>query len=342
MDIYAIFLTGLLTGGLTCMAVQGGLLTATLAQREQDHLKDKSFNSNNLFPIFSFLAAKLFAYTLLGAALGHLGSFFQLSVNAQVILYVVISIFMIGTALNILNIHPIFRYFIIQPPRLLLKQLRNQTKSKDVFAPALVGAFTVFIPCGTTQAMMALALGTGNPLFSAAIMFSFVLGTSPIFFILGLLATRLNSLYEKTFMRITAFAVIFFALFNMNNAVALSGSKYTLSYFYKDFSCTVFSICSEINSQDSSYPVKEATIYLNSDGYSPQSVTLARNSDVKINLINEKGNGCIQAFTIPSLNVQKVVRTGTSELIAFKTPDKPQDIRFTCSMGMYEGVIHII
>ena len=52
MDIYAIFLTGLLTGGLTCMAVQGGLLTATLAQREQE--------GHSLLPILSFLIAKIF------------------------------------------------------------------------------------------------------------------------------------------------------------------------------------------------------------------------------------------------------------------------------------------
>ncbi len=33
-NLLAIFLTGLITGGLTCMAVQGGLLAATIAQRE--------------------------------------------------------------------------------------------------------------------------------------------------------------------------------------------------------------------------------------------------------------------------------------------------------------------
>lgn len=63
-------------------------------------------------------------------------------------------IFMVGTALNMLNVHPIFRYFIIPPPRFITRKIRNQSKSQDVFAPALLGAFTVFIPCGATQAMM--------------------------------------------------------------------------------------------------------------------------------------------------------------------------------------------
>src|SRR3989338_10822009 len=147
MDIYAIFLTGLLTGGLTCLAVQGGLLTATLAQREQERLQNNSLRHNNLFPILAFLLAKLFAYTLLGFFLGFLGSFFHLSITTQVILHIVIAVLMIGTALNILQVHPLFRYFVLTPPRFLLRSIRNQTKKKDIFAPGLVGAFTIFIPC---------------------------------------------------------------------------------------------------------------------------------------------------------------------------------------------------
>lgn len=34
IDLWVIFLTGLTTGGLTCLAIQGGLLATTLAQPE--------------------------------------------------------------------------------------------------------------------------------------------------------------------------------------------------------------------------------------------------------------------------------------------------------------------
>src|SRR5258708_28456432 len=173
-SLIGIFLTGLLTGGLTCMAVQGGLLAATLAQQEEERLKEKAKGGNAL-PILGFLGAKLIAYTLLGFLLGWFGSFFQLSLTIRTILQFAIIIFMVGTALNILNVHPIFRYFIIQPPRFLTRLVRKQSKSKAMFAPALLGAFTVFIPCGTTQAMMALAVASGKPLFGAAILFAFIL-----------------------------------------------------------------------------------------------------------------------------------------------------------------------
>src|SRR5882724_12111998 len=190
INLIGIFLTGLITGGLTCMAVQGGLLAATIAQREEERLKEKTKQSGNALPIIAFLIAKLVAYTILGFLLGLFGSAFQLSFTAKTIMQVAVAIFMIGTALNILNVHPIFRYFAIQPPKFLTRLVRKQSKRSDLFAPILLGAFTVFIPCGITQAMMALSIASGKPLTGAAILFAFILGTSPVFFLLGYFTMR--------------------------------------------------------------------------------------------------------------------------------------------------------
>ncbi|MDQ5970450.1 MAG: uncharacterized protein QG603_227, partial [Patescibacteria group bacterium] len=72
MNLLTIFLTGLLTGGLTCLAVQGGLLATAIAQRKEGVDGAKA---NKLLPIISFLLAKLIAYTIFGFLLGWLGSF---------------------------------------------------------------------------------------------------------------------------------------------------------------------------------------------------------------------------------------------------------------------------
>ncbi len=152
-NLWLIFSTGLIAGGLTCAAVQGGLLTATIAQQGRGDPKRREIG-----PILSFLIAKLVAYTILGLFLGWLGSFFQFSLKLQAILLAGVAIFMIGTALALLEVHPLFRYFIIHPPRFLTRLVRQQTKSGSLFAPAILGVFTIFIPCGTTQAMMALAV----------------------------------------------------------------------------------------------------------------------------------------------------------------------------------------
>lgn len=350
INLITIFATGLITGGLTCMAVQGGLLAATLAQRssfakatvdKEEELKNRLKNGAAL-PILSFLVAKLVAYTLLGLLLGWLGSFFKLSLSLQVILQIVVVVFMLGTALNILNVHPLFRYFVLQPPHFLTRLIRKQSKRNDIFSPALLGFLTVFIPCGTTQAMMALAVISGNAFLGGAILFAFVLGTTPIFFVLGYLATRLGSALQARFMKTAAFAIILLSLFNLNNALALSGSNVTLSSVAQNVYCT-FSICSAeaaLGANDSN-PVSEATIFIQNNGYSPDHFSVRTGTEVTLHLNNTSGSGCTQAFTIPRLGIQKVVPVGSSDTITFTAPENPGTIAFMCSMGMYKGTIEV-
>ncbi|MBP9798320.1 sulfite exporter TauE/SafE family protein [Candidatus Woesebacteria bacterium] len=328
INLWTIFITGLVTGGLSCLAVQGGLLAATIAQNEEEKLKSKTKQTGNAVPILAFLTAKLVAYTALGFLLGWFGSLFQISLATQVVMQFLVALFMIGTALNILDVHPIFRYFAIQPPRFVTKLVRNQSKSKNIFAPALLGAFTVFIPCGTTQAMMALAIGSANPFLGAMVLFAFVLGTSPLFFILGYFATRLGDSMHKRFMKVAAVTLIVLALFNIRNVLALSGTDIGLSM--------------QPNTESQEPPVSEATIEFSETTYNPSSITVKAGSDVKLNLSNVSGGGCIQAFTIPKLGIQKIVAVGTQDVLQFTAPREPQRMEFMCSMGMYRGVINVI
>jgi sulfite exporter TauE/SafE len=338
-NLIPVFLTGLLTGGLTCMAVQGGLLMATLAQSEEEKLKLK-LKGGNALPIIVFLISKLTAYTALGFLLGSLGSVFQLTVQARIILLLAVAVFMVGTALNILEVHPIFRYFVIQPPRFLTRLIRKQSKSQTIFAPAILGAFTIFIPCGTTQAMMALAIASGSPFLGAATLFAFVLGTSPVFFILGFFATKLGDIFQQKFMRLAAFAIILLAIFNINNAVALTGSNFTLENIGKNVWC-VFTVC-EVGGASQAQVNNNPTITIQSLGYVPNIVTVKAGSQVKMKITNTNGTSCVQAFTIPSLGIQKVIPPGTSGEIDFTAPSTPGQIPFMCTMGMFRGVINVI
>jgi sulfite exporter TauE/SafE len=345
MNFWTIFATGLFTGGLTCLAVQGGLLAATIAQREEDILKEKSLKTGNALPIIAFLAAKLVAYTILGGILGLFGSIFQLSLTFQVVMQIAVAIFMIGTALNLLNIHPIFRYFIIQPPKFLMKIIRNETKSKSIFAPAILGTFTIFIPCGTTQAMMALAIGSASPVLGAMVMFVFILGTSPTFFVLGFLATKLGDLFKGAFMKFAAIAIILLAAFNINSALALSGNPVSIDKTLSEIKCTIFSVCTDVNGEKDiklEAVSDKTTIEFNDSGYSPKNLVVKRGERVALTLKNTKGYGCIQSFTIPKLGIQKVVRVGSTETVEFTAPNEKGDLAFMCGMGMYRGNIKII
>jgi len=343
IDLVTIFLTGLLTGGLTCVAVQGGLLTATLAQREQDHLKkleSGDVKTKHILPILSFLLAKLVAYTALGALLGLFGSLFQLSLTASIILQLAVVIFMVGTALNLLNVHPIFRYFALQPPRFLARFIRQQSKRSDIFAPVVLGLFTVFIPCGVTQAMMALAIASGNVFTGATILFVFILGTSPIFFLLGYFTMILGDVLKKRFTKIAVIALLVIALFNLDGAIALTGFPYTPLILVREGFC-LMSYCEDTFLQ-SGVPVTDQTITITPDGYTPSAFTVRAGSSVTIHLENTNALGCMQAFTIPALNVQKIVAPNQKGTVSFTAPDKPGVISFMCSMGMYAGRINVV
>lgn len=346
MNLLTVFFTGLFTGGLSCLAVQGGLLAATIAQREEQKLEDHTKKTGNALPIIFFLLAKIVAYTIFGFLLGWFGSVFQLSLTAKVIMQFAVAIFMFGTAANLLNLHPIFRYFIIQPPKFLTRLVRNQAKSRDFFAPALLGAFTVFIPCGTTQAMMALAIASGNPLLGAAIMLAFTIGTSPVFFLLGYFTTKLSETLHQKFMRVAAYVIILLAIFNMNAGLALTGNNWTLENIWEEFYCTI-SFCPTTRAKAATgqvalAAVESATITIEESGYNPSNLTVKAGSQVTLNLVNKGGGGCTQAFTIPKLGIQKIVPIGASDSLTFTAPSEPGELAFMCSMGMFRGKMQVI
>ena len=349
LNLITIFLTGLLTGGLSCMAVQGGLLAATLINEDKETQKERSKKKESLLPIIAFLIAKLVAYTILGFLLGILGSFLNLSITAKVIMQVVVAVFMFGTAGNLLNIHPVFRYFVIQPPKFLFRLVKNKSKSNSLFAPIIVGAFTIFIPCGITQAMMALAISGGNGLLGAGVMFSFILGTSPVFFILGYLTTKLENKLHDKFLKIAAIAIVIIAIINLNAGIAITGSKFTLENIWKKISCSTILVCDINNSNNNSTktnkpssPLEEITVTIERNKYNPDYLEVKKGSKITLHVINNNGYGCIQAFTIPSLNIQKVIPPGSSETFIINTPNYETEIAFMCSMGMYRGVIKVL
>lgn len=320
MNLLSIFVTGLFAGGLTCLAVQGGLLASAVASQEGE---------NHTLPAMAFLTARLVAYTILGVILGALGSTLQLSFAVQIVLQILVAIFMAGTAFNLLNVHPIFRYFIIQPPRTLTKLIKNQSKSRAVFGPAILGAMTILIPCGATQAMMAYTLTTGSATLGGLTMFVFMLGTTPLFLGLGYLTKKLShGSGGLVFNRLAATAILVIVVYNLSGTAALAG----------------VSLPSIKTDATSNTPVTQAEIFFHPQGYSttPDTITVRGGAGVSLDLINRGAGGCVQAFTIPSLGIQKIVRPGGVERISFTVPDKPGILPFMCSMGMYRGQIIVI
>lgn len=336
MNIWIVFLTGLTVGGLTCLAVQGGLLASVIAAREEDEIKKKTNTKNPIFPTLAFLVAKLIAYTFLGFLLGAFGGAIGINQNTQIIMQLLAGLYMIAVALNLLNVHPIFRYVVIQPPRFLTRIVRNQSKSKDLFAPAILGSLTVFIPCGTTLAMEALAISSANAFMGAAIMFAFVLGTTPLFFGVGWLVNVLGDNFRKRFLRIAAFVVLYLGVTSVNGALVAGGAPVYLPSI--EFNKGVNQ---ENEASITSETVQNAEINITSNGYTPRYIRVRKDQQVTITLKSSDAYSCASAFRIPSLGISKDLQPNDTQVIEF-TPTQIGKIAFTCSMGMYTGVIEVI
>ena len=229
MEIVLAFITGLTAGGLSCAAVQGGLLMSGMAQQAQRDVKNHAPISYT--PVSVFLIAKIAAYTLLGIVLGWAGSLAQLSPMVQGALFVFVALFMVGQALNLFDVHPFFRQFVIEPPEAVRRFIRKRAKqgSDELFSPAFMGVLTVLLPCGVTQVMMATALATGSPWRGAALMFAFTLGASPMFVALVVLARKLGSVAHERFMGAMAAVILAMGVLTLSNGLTLLGSPITLA-----------------------------------------------------------------------------------------------------------------
>lgn len=348
MNLWVVFITGLTVGGLTCLAVQGGLLASTIAAREEDDLEKGDKRKHNVWPTLAFLATKLIAYTILGFILGAFGGALNISPNIQITMQFIAGLYMVAIALNLLNIHPIFRYAVIQPPRFLTKIVRNQSKSKDLFAPAFLGAMTIFIPCGTTLAMEALAISSANAFLGAAIMFTFVLGTAPLFFGVGWLTAVLGDNFRQRFLKLAAFAVLYLGITSVNGSLVAFGSPITLQSMAENSPIQIDLSGGQAtaNQEDLNDSVKlvggvqNVDITVAANGYSPNNIQVKSGMPVKLNLTTVGQLGCTSAFRMPQLGITKTLSQGPNE-VEF-TPKSPGKLTFTCSMGMYRGVINVI
>jgi sulfite exporter TauE/SafE len=360
VNLLVAFVTGLTTGGLSCLAVQGGLLAASLSgqieadvqkmnlrprRRRRDVRRASPNRSQLAAPILAFLAAKIVAYTLLGFLLGLVGQMFQLSPATRAFLQIAIGIFMLGSALRMLNVHPVFRIFAVEPPAFIRRKLRKTASERSpssLSAPLLLGFMTVLIPCGVTQAMMAAALGTGDPAQAAALMAAFTLGTSPVFFAVSYFAVQLGKKLERNFTRGIAAVILILAILTIDSGITLAGSPLSLSRWVSSVFGSTSALAAptdlsgtEANNGDGSV----ITINVKNTGYEPAVVHARADAPVTLRMVSKNVRSCSLAVIIPALDVFKILEpTGVSEI---EIPAQAPGTRmpYSCSMGMYSGTI---
>jgi sulfite exporter TauE/SafE/copper chaperone CopZ len=210
------FVIGIIASLSTCMAVVGGLLlsmSATFA-REGDQVK----------PQILFHVGRLISFFVLGGAIGSIGSVFQFSGSASLILSLIIALVMLILGVNLLDVFPWAKKFQPSTPKFLSKHALGVSKMNHTLTPFLVGIVTFFLPCGFTQSMQIYTLSTGSFLVGGLTMLSFALGTLPVLALVSFSSFSIqNSSKSGIFFKSAGLIVIMFAVFNLINGLVAAG-----------------------------------------------------------------------------------------------------------------------
>ncbi len=212
----AALLIGAVASLSTCMAVVGGLLlsmSATFA-KEGDTVR----------PQILFHGGRLISFFVLGGAIGAIGSAFQLSGTAMLVLSILIGLVMVLLGINLLDVFHFAKRFQPSMPKFLSRHAMGVSKINHTLTPFIVGVATFFLPCGFTQSMQIYTLSTGSFFAGGLTMLMFALGTLPVLALISFSSLSIrDSKHAGVFFKTAGLIVILFALFNLINGFVVAG-----------------------------------------------------------------------------------------------------------------------
>lgn len=324
-QILLAFLAGLTNGGVSCSTVQGGLLATAVNKTES------KFKSTSLF-----LISKILSHTIIGFFLGYLGKSLVFSLKVQGLLQILVGLFMVFTAFRILGLGKVFDLTEIHFPENIVKFFNKLYLKNPHLKPLILGLTTIFIPCGATQAMFVLAIGSGNPLNGALIMFAFVLGTTPLFFALGL--TIGNMFKYNILAKVAGIILIILGISSINNGQILRGSVHTIQnyvYIITNNQSVAQKFAANIDG------FQEVSILATNTGYQTETKNLKLGQPVRLKITAKDVVSCVSSFVIPSLNINVSLPSNGQKIVEF-TPTKEGLLTYSCGMGMYTGSFEVV
>jgi heme/copper-type cytochrome/quinol oxidase subunit 2 len=173
-------------------------------------------------------------------------------------------------------------------------------------------------------------------------MAGFVLGTAPLFAVLGYLFRRSSRALSGRLGIATGVVVLAVAAWTIASGLQAGGWT-----SFSTGSTTVAAAApapSEGGTGASSGPVridatgKQVITLTVTDFYVPTQFTAKAGVPTTLVLHGKDSGGCARAFTIPELGVQEIVKRDGDTTIDLGTR-KPGTLRFSCAMGMQTGTI---
>ncbi|MBN2168465.1 MAG: sulfite exporter TauE/SafE family protein [Actinobacteria bacterium] len=332
-------LLGLVAGFSSCAALVGGIVLSMSKQwgelyNSEDPMKKK------LEPHLLFNSGRLISYALLGALLALIGGTLRITPTMSAVVVVAVSILMIVLGMQMLDIR-FLRRFQFTMPRSVTRYIADESHFKRRYMPFTMGALTFFLPCGFTITAQSFALISGSPLQGALIMLFFALGTLPMLIVIGFSSLKFQESprLANGFLKAAGVIVLVFALFNINNQMALLNVPNLSDLF--NSSKAVSSV-----SDSELPPVVDGKQILrmeaSAEGYSPGNLTVRAGIPVVWEIKDTGTSGCTNAIVAQDLFEGEIsLKPGETSRKEF-VPEKPGKYRFSCWMGMVTGTINVV
>ncbi|MDP9249603.1 MAG: sulfite exporter TauE/SafE family protein [bacterium] len=167
------FIIGLIASVSSCLAVVGGLVLSLSAKISEDNVND-----TKTFALFH--VGRLVSFAILGGLLGVLGNAIGINFTFTAILGIVASLVMLMLGLNLVGVFAKSKITLPSGIFNFFRRIEHKT-----FTPLIIGFGTFFLPCGFTQSMQFVALGSGSFVSGFLVMSAFALGTLPMLALLS-------------------------------------------------------------------------------------------------------------------------------------------------------------
>lgn len=333
-----VFLVGLTAGVSTCMALVGGLVLGASARFSAQF--PNATGMEKFKPHVFFNLGRIASYTILGGVIGLAGSFFQLSTSILGLLTVAVGLVMLLLGGQLIDIFPILKKVSFTLPKGISRALGIQEKTQLEYSnknAAIMGASTFFLPCGFTQAMQLFAMSTGSPVQGALTMGVFALGTAPGLLGVGGLSAVVKGNSARLFFKTAGVVVIMLAFFNVSNGLNLLGVPQVLGAITANASSPNSSFDPNVTIVNGAQVIRMTQ---DSSGYSPNTFTIKKNIPVKWIVTSKDVFTCASSIVSQQLGIRKGLALG--ENVFEFTPTQTGTIRFSCTMGMYNGSFTVV
>ena len=324
MSYGLVFVIGLVASVSSCMAVTGGLLVAVAAKYNEASATLSPVQ--RMKPHVYFNVGRILSYTLLGGAIGALGSALTLSPEINGVLTLVASAVMILLGLQMLKLLPAVTRFLPTMPK-SFSHLIHDLAERDAKGGAFVlGAATFFLPCGFTQALQIYVLAKGSFAVGALTMLAFSLGTLPALLSLSAISSFASGNFQRHFLKFAGAAVIVLGIANIQYGFALTG---------RDFASISLGSGQTSLPQPARMEADKQVVVMKIDGfdYMPNRFVVKQGIPVEWRIDASDAAACGRFLLAPKLGIRSVLSSNSAAIIAF-TPAAAGEFAFNCGMGM--------